>query len=152
MRRTFSYSWLFDRATLFRYAIGIILQIAGSLTGAYFNAQVINSLFNYLNGSLDTTAPIFVNLALGAGLLTVEQLAWRYLQYAHNRSYLYWGTQMVPIYLSKIAGLDIQRFENSDFNKLINKVSQDYNWKPAEFMASCSNVLQIGRASCRERV
>lgn len=140
-KRTFGYAWQFDRATIGRYSIGIITQIVTSLSGAYFGAQVINSLVKYLGDESAGTRPIFVNLALSAGLLTLEQLAWRYLSYAHSRSYLTWHTQLSPQFTLKLSGLDIQRFENSNFNKLINKVVQDYNWKPADFMSQCYNVL-----------
>ncbi len=140
-RRTFAYAWEFDRATLFRYGIGIVTQIASSLAGAYFAAQVINGLVQYLGGEIDSTRPIFTHLLLGAGLLTLEQLAWRYMTYAHSRSFLNWGTQMTPRFLMKISGLDIQRFEDSEFNKLINKIGGEYGWKPADFMNQCLNVL-----------
>lgn len=140
-KRTFGYAWQFDRPTIARNAIGMVTQIASSLVGAYFGAQVINSLVQYLSGETSSTTPIFINLAISASLLTLEQLAWRYLSYAHSRSYLTWHTQLTPQFLTKISGLDIQRFENSDFNKLINKVTQDYGWKPADFMAQCYNVL-----------
>lgn len=140
-RRTFAYAWEFDRPTIARNGIGMATQIASSLLGAYFGARLINSIVDYLGGELSSKTPIFVNLALSAGLLTLEQLAWRYLSYAHSRSYLTWHTQLSPQFNHKISGLDIQRFENSDFNKLINKVMQDYNWKPADFMAQCYNVL-----------
>ena len=140
-KRTFRYAWDFDRATLIRYALAIVTQIASSLAGAYFAAQVINELVIYLGNDSGGTAPIFTNLILGAGLLTLEQLAWRYMSYAHSRSFLNWGTQMTPRFLMKISGLDIQRFEDSDFNKLINKLGGEYGWKPADFMNQCLNVL-----------
>lgn len=141
VKRTFAYGWRIDRATMVRYTIGIITQIACSLLAAFFGARLINALVDYLGTANGDSAPIFINLGLSAGLMTLEQLAWRYLGYAHNRSYLIWHTKISPELVGKIAGLDIQRFENSDFNKLINKVSQDYNWKPADFMAQCYNVL-----------
>ena len=121
--------------------IGMSVQIAISLVSAFFGAQLINALVDYVSNEGVSAKPIFVNLALSASLLIVEQLAWRYLSYAHSRSYLTWHTQLTPQFLFKISGLDIQRFENSDFNKLINKVTQDYGWKPADFMAQCYNVL-----------
>lgn len=140
-KRTFGYAWEFDRATIIRYSIGIVTQVVTSLAGAYFAAQVINELVKYLGRTGGSTAPIFTNLLLGAGLLMLEQLAWRYMSYAHSRSFITWGTNMTPRYLMKVSGLDMQRFEDGDFNKLINKIAQDYGWKPADFMSSCYNVL-----------
>jgi ATP-binding cassette subfamily B protein len=141
VRRTFAYGWRIDRASMFRYSIGIVLQVASSLLAAYFGARVINALIGYIGTEGASTAPVFTNLGLSAGLALTEQLAWRYLSYAQNRSYLIWHTQISPELTGKVAGLDIQRFEDSEFNKLINKVSQDYNWKPADFMSQCYNIL-----------
>lgn len=141
VKRTFAYGWRIDRASMFRYSFGIITQITSSLLAAYFGARLINALVSYIATDNASSTPIFVNLGLSAGLMTLEQLAWRYLGYAQNRSYLVWHTQVSPELTGKIASLDIQRFEDSEFNKLINKVSQDYNWKPADFMSQCYNVL-----------
>ncbi len=140
-KRTVAYGWRIDRSSMLRYSVGISVQIISSLLAAYFGAHLINALVQYVSNDITNTQPVFFNLALSASFVTLEQLAWRYLSYAQNRSYLNWHTKLSPEFHSKIAGLDIQRFEDSEFNKLINKVTQDYNWKPANFMAQCYNIL-----------
>lgn len=141
VKRSFTYGWGFDKKSIIAYGLSACVQVATSIFGAYFAGRLINEIVRYLSSNDNSRIQILQTLALSVGSFTVEQLAWRYMSYVQNSSYLRWNTTLAPDFNGKMANLDIQRFENSEFNKLINKVTQDYNWKPSNFMYYCFNAM-----------
>lgn len=139
--RSFKYGWKIDRINVTLYSLSALLQVATSLLGAYFAGQLLNEIVEYLSSSGSDKTQVLTTLALSVSMFTLEQIAWRLMGYMQNSSYLKWHTALSPEFNGKIASLDIERFENSDFNKLINKVTQDYSWKPANYMYFCTNAL-----------
>lgn len=139
--RAFRYGWRIDRLNVILYASSALVQVASSLLGAYFAGQLLNRIVEYLGGTDPNRGPVFLTLGLSVGMFTLEQLAWRFMGYVQNSSYLKWHTALSPEFNGKIASLDIQRFEDNEFNKLINKVTQDYSWKPPNYMYFCYNAM-----------
>ncbi|MCW1908448.1 MAG: ABC transporter ATP-binding protein/permease [Candidatus Saccharibacteria bacterium] len=126
-------SWRIDRRNTLCYAASMLLQVVTSIAALYFAGRVITELFNIVaqNSPIDSLVRNFI---LSAAFLTLEQVAWRLMNYFQSASFIVWHTQISPVFAYKIASLDIARFEDPEFSKLINKVSQDYAWKPANFV------------------
>jgi ATP-binding cassette, subfamily B, bacterial len=139
-RRTVTYGWRVDRRNMVGYGLAAAIQVASSLLGVYYGSRVINALVTYLGTNHGSRGTVFLNLGLSAAMLTIEQLAWRFMSYTQGSSLLIWHTALSPEFNGKITSLDMQRFEDSDYTKLLNKVTQDYNWKPGNFMYQCYNV------------
>src|SRR5438309_444649 len=93
-RRTLAYGWQIDRRNIVSYAVATIIQVASSLLGIYFGSRVINAVVSYLGTNHGSRAAIFLNLALSAAMLTLEQVAWRFMNYAQNSSILIWHTEL----------------------------------------------------------
>lgn len=141
IRRTFALMWRMDRGNLLWYLVFIGVQVASSLLMLYFGSRVIGSLFSYLSSGGASQQTILTYLGLAVLMGTLEQVAWRMLQYFENRAFLKWNTWLAPEFNARLASLDIQRFEDSEFNKLINKVLQDYSWKPNNFAFKMLHLL-----------
>lgn len=141
MRRVFVMMWRKDRTNLLWYWLFIWVQISSSLLMLFFGSRVIGSLFGYLSNTGSSKEQIFIYLGLSVLFGVIEQTSWRMLQYFENRAFLKWNTWLAPSFNAKLASLDIQRFEDSEFNKLINKVLQDYGWKPSNFAFKMLNLL-----------
>lgn len=140
-RRAFKQAWQIDRTNLVLYFSSVIVQVATSLLAAYFAAQLLNALIAYLANDHASRSTVFIYLALGATMLTIEQLAWRLMTYAQNSSILVWHTVLSPIFYGKIGQLDIQRFEDGEYNKLLNKTVDGASWKPSNFIYFCYNTI-----------
>lgn len=144
-RRAIAYTWKIDKLNVVSTFVGIAVQIAASLAGAYFGAQVVGSLFNYLGTHSGDAGIVFINLGLSASFLAIEQLAWRYLKFSQQGALLKWNTAITPEFNHKIANLNIQRFEDAEFNRLLNKVRGDgqygHSWMPGAFTFLCFNLI-----------
>jgi len=72
-------------------------------------------------------------IAFAFFLAVVEDFLWRINEYFERRSWFSWNEYMSINVPTKIASIDIQKFEDPKFNNLINKVEQGYDHKPTEF-------------------
>lgn len=138
--KTMKTFWQIDRKRLIYYLLAMFTQVITSIAGLYFAGQVLTGLANIIAGKGE---PSVVWWALGFAIAcqVTEQVAWRLLSYFQNTSLLYWGARLNPEFHRKRLELDIQRFEDPQYNILLNKVAADYNWKPANFAYQILNFI-----------
>lgn len=140
MWRVAKMSWRIDRKNISLYCIFMVTQVVTSIAAIYFAGQVFNELFKVLLTHSSPTR-LYEVFFIGAILLTIEQVAWRLMSYFQNSSYIIWQTVVAPEFSRKLIDLDIPYYEDSTFSKLLNKVAEGYDWKPANFMYNGLNTV-----------
>ncbi len=132
IRKTIVTFWYIDKKRLVGYVLAMSLQVVSSLAALYFAGRVLTALTNVI-ADKGTADAVWWALSFAIFFQILEQVCWRIMTYLQNASKLYWKTKTIPEFHRKRLELDIQRFEDSEYSTLLNKVMEDYNWKTAEY-------------------
>jgi ATP-binding cassette subfamily B protein len=128
LRRSMAVSWSTGPAMIVLYALGAMLEIAGTIVSMYATAQLGNLLARYLMHHADTQAiwrwlwvDIGCALAIALGFWLMSS-AKRLLYFAMVR----WATDA---FQRMLATIDIADFDDTTIRSSINKIASGYTWQ-----------------------
>ena len=133
--------WNFSPGFIILYGLSSITNIIGSVGSAYLFGKSIDVLIKVTSGQ--ATARSAYILVIGALLLgLLEQLSFQVSNIVERRSFLRYQSQLENVFNSKLTKIDMERYENQDFNALITRIANDAGWKPGNFAYRIFTLLQ----------
>jgi ATP-binding cassette, subfamily B, bacterial len=123
--------WQTDKWMLIAHLISVLIPAVVPFITAY----IFKLIIDLVAASLSSSKPLDINnfLTLFAVLITsgyIQRLAFSFQSYADKVSHIKMPIQINQVVLNKIASLDMQYFENDEFHDLLQKVKENYSWRP----------------------
>ncbi len=140
-RRTMVETWKIDKWALLGRSFFIIVQVATNLAALFFGTRVLNELTIFLGQDNYQTDSMFIYLGLAVLFGIIEQLAWQMLSYYERTMFWQWNLHASLLFNQKVSELDLQRFDDRDFDNFINKLAQNYQWGPSNYVTGAFNVV-----------
>ncbi|MCL4367033.1 ABC transporter ATP-binding protein/permease [Patescibacteria group bacterium] len=146
--RLLKLTWQVDRRMFIGSAVVVLVPSVTPFLNAYIAKLIINFVVSALNQSAINWNQLYLLLGLSLAVYFISDLAFNTQNFVHR---LLWTK--FPIYLNQVlykktAHLDVQYFENSDFNDLLDKVRDSANFRPPRVVDSAllvmQGVIQIG--------
>ncbi len=131
--RTIRLYWQIDKSSLISYLSLIILQVSASILTIYYGSRIIGQLTKiYQHQSISNT---HVYLLLGA--LTIaglaERFSWRWISFLQRKNWIKWYVRITVDYNRAVSSLDMGQHHDYEFEKILQKVSQGYQYTPQNF-------------------
>lgn len=132
LRRAFVDFYRFSPLYVFGYAVSSLVNGVSTMTAAFLFGKSIDAISNAINGTEHSSAAYW--LLLGSLLFgLVEQLTFQVNSIIERRAYLRYQGYLELLINQKLSGLDMQLYENEDFNSLTTRVLTSSGYKPVRF-------------------
>lgn len=131
--RTIKLYWKIDRKGLIICASIVIVQAFLPAINSYFWGQSVNKVIEYTGGNHEILNSAYWDFGLGTLATILIFYLWEAFDYFNKMSWYTWHEYMYVAVPRKISSLDTEKFEDPKFKNLMNKVSQGYGHRPANF-------------------
>lgn len=138
--RAFRGIYGFSPKYVWGFAIVSVINVISSVASAYLFGKGIDAVIKAVSGGSTKMAYLLLGGSMLVGL--IEQLSYQISNIIERRSYLVYTAHLEKLINAKLAGLDMQRYENQDMNSLITRVTNDATWKPANFAYRIFTIMQ----------
>lgn len=132
--RTFRLYWLIDKKSLILYSSSVLILAFIPFITSYLWGQTINIIVDMISGKEINTETIYFYFISSSLLTAISAIMWEWNSYINRMSWFNWHEYMAVEVPRKISSLDIEKFEDSKFKNLINKIEQGYSHKPANYV------------------
>lgn len=131
--RTLCLYWQIDKTALITYLFLIVLQVSASILTIYFGSRIIGQLTKVFQNQPVSSGHVY--LLLGASTLAVlgERFAWRWISFVERRTWIKWYIRITVDFNNAVSSLDMEQHHDHDFEKKLQKVSQEYQYTPQNF-------------------
>lgn len=132
-------SWNLDKAQVVFYAIGSLLEIAGTLLITYAGARLVSLLFTAIQNP-DQRAEVW--LWLGGTILgqLMISIGFWLMSYSAQILYILASKWSSITFMRQLCSIDIQMFHDTDSRNLINKLDSGHGW---QISAAVTNSLNL---------
>ncbi len=122
--------WLAERWVLVGTLVAVLIPAIIPFVNAYIFKLVIDlAAASFAGGSFDYSK-LYLYMGIFLGVSYIGRMAFTYQAFSRKIFYIKLPLFINQLVLNKIASLDLQHFENSDFHDILQKVRDNYTWRP----------------------
>lgn len=125
--------WQIDRTAFISYVLLIILQVISSILAVYFASRIINELSLGFQDPANRSKAVYYWLIASTVTVLLERFAWRWLSLIERRSWIKWYMRISYDFNAAVSRLDMVRHHDAEFEKILTKLSQEYQYIPSNF-------------------
>ncbi len=118
----------------------------------FINAYIYKLIIDLIVSSVQSTNPIdyhqlLILLIFRFMTLLIQDVSFSIQTYFEQLSYYKFPAYIYQLFLSKIASLDLQYFEDSEFSNKLEKIRDSYTWRPLNVITysfyTFQSILQV---------
>jgi len=131
--RTLRLYWQIDRFSLLNYLFLIVVQVTASILTIYFGSRIIGQLTNVFQNQPVSNGHIYLLLGASTVAILCERFAWRWMTFIERRTWIKWYVRITVDFNNAVSGLDMAQHHDNEFEKKLQKVTQEYQYTPQNF-------------------
>lgn len=131
--RTLKLYWQIDRFALLSYLFLITVQVTASILTIYFGSRIIGQLTKVFQNQPVSSGHVYVLLAASTVAVMCERFAWRWISFIERRTWIKWYIRITVDFNKAVSSLDMEQHHDHEFEKKLQKVSQEYQYTPQNF-------------------
>ncbi len=140
--RTMGLVWQVDKFLFILFMILVIVPGVVPFVNAYIYKLIIDYVVNSLSASTFNLDGLFFLFGLRFFTYFIQQLSFVFQTYVDNLLWTKFPITFNKLLFSKLASLDVQYFEDSQFKDLLSKVRESYNYRPQNLFNNMFYSLQ----------
>ncbi|HSW37605.1 MAG TPA: ABC transporter ATP-binding protein [Candidatus Saccharimonadales bacterium] len=144
--RSLKLNWQVNRFALVGYGALVVLQVISSVLTIFFSSRIIGELTLAVQNRPVHLHRLYLWLGLSVISIMGERFAWRWLNFLERRSWIRWYVRMTLDFNSAVASLDMPQHHDNEFQKVLNKLTQQYQYIPTQF---ANYTLQLFHSTIR---
>ncbi len=134
--------WQMDARLLIQTLVGVLIPAITPFIIAYIFKLIIDLVAGVLIGHPLDYSQVYWLLGLSVGVSYLNMLAFAFQDYTTQTLYTKLPIRMSEIVLNKVATLDLEYFENSEFNDKLQKVRDSLYTHPQQLVYQLSFFIQ----------
>ncbi len=139
IKRTLRLTWQLDSAQVGIFALGAVLEIAGTLISTYAAARLVSLLFTAVHTPSQRGTVWFWLAASLLGALAINIGFWL-MRYSKRVLYLLASNWASLNFMRQLTNIDIQTFHDTDSRNMINKLDNGHGW---QISVACDGALDL---------
>ena len=131
--RTLRLYWQIDKTSLIEYLFLIVLQVSSSILSIYFGSRIIGQLTKIYQHQPISSTHVYLLLASLTIAGITQSFSWRWISFLQRKNWIKWYVQITIDFNNAVSSLDMEQHNDYEFEKIIQKVSQSYQFTPQNF-------------------
>lgn len=140
-KRLLGFLWETDKWILLGNITALTIPAVIPFVNAYIYKLIIDLIVKAQNTPFDYSQ-LYKLLALRFVTLCIQNLAFSLQSFMDNLIWTKIPVNLFQLVLSKLAGLDLEYFENSKFKDTLQRVKEGYIWRPLNLYSSLFYTFQ----------
>lgn len=141
-RKVLGLLWEYDRFSFVGYLVAIAIPSATLFINAYIYKLIIDLAVAAYNGAAFNFHYLWLLIGFRFGTMVLQDLAYSAQAYFDKKIWIAFPSHLEHLILSKISSLDLQYFENPEFQTKLERVRDAYMWRPFNMISYSFMIFQ----------